>query len=162
MAVVSEHAVRTVVLGKWADYQPVLPDASLRFLAREPYLDAAREDPTVGVEIATGWFGDFAAEFRDPVLADAGQRLVTVCAPMMAEIVEPEPPRIRRAYVEGAFMRRLFRLLVDAEGWEADARVREVMARHFPFHLAAVEAVERVAAVGGVAGDDPVERTDGV
>ena len=39
-------------------------------------------------------------------------------------------------------MRRLFRLLVDGRGWEADANVRDVMARHYPFHLAAVEAVE--------------------
>ena len=53
-----------------------------------------------------------------------------------------EPPRIQRAYIEGSFMRRLFRLLVDGRGWEADANVRDVMARHFPFHLAAVEAVE--------------------
>jgi hypothetical protein len=138
----AERAVRSVVLGKWADYRPVLPDASVRFLARDPYLDVARLDPTVGVEIAAGWFTDFDLEFRDPVLADAQHQVVTVCPPLMAAIVEPEPPRIRLAYVEGAFLRRLFRFLVDGEGWEADAAVRDVMARHFPFHLAAVEAVE--------------------
>lgn len=144
---VSEHAVRSVVLGKWADYQPVLPDASVRFLPRDEYLDVARSDPIVGMELATGWFEDFAAEFRDPVLADAVDQVVTVCPPLMAEIVEPEPPRIRRAYVEGSFLRRLFRFLVEGEGWEIDANVRAVMARHYPFHLAAVEAVE---ARGGV------------
>jgi len=146
-APVSEGAVRSVVLGKWADYRPVLPDASLRFLAHEDYLDIAREDPTVGLELAAGWFADFAAEFRDPVLADPQVQVVTVCPPLMAEIVEPEPPRIRRAFVEGAFLRRLFRFLVDGEGWEADAAVRDVMARHYPFHLAAVEAVEGTARV---------------
>ena len=141
-ATVSERAVRTVVLGKWADYRPVLPEASVRFLPRDAYLDVARADPTVGAELAAGWFADFAAEFRDPVLADAERQVVTVCPPLMAEIVEPEPPRIRRAYVEGAFLRRLFRFLVEGEGWEVDVAVRDVMARHFPFHLVAVEAVE--------------------
>ena len=42
-------------------------------------------------------------------------------------------------------MRRFFRFLVEGEGWEADAQVRAVMARHFPFHLATVEAVEATA-----------------
>ena len=142
MGIVTERAVRSVVLGKWADYRPVLPEASVRFLPRDPYLDVARTDPTVGVELAAGWFTDFAAEFRDPVLADPEHQVVTVCPPLMADIVEPEPPRIRRAYVEGAFLRRLFRFLVDGAGWEADVAVRDVMARHYPFHLAAVEAVE--------------------
>jgi hypothetical protein len=144
---IQEQTVRSLVLGKWADYRPVLPEASVRFLHREEYLDAARDDPIVSVELATGWFSDFASEFRDPVLADADRQVVTVCPPIMVERVEPEPPRIQRAYVEGAFLRRLFRFLVDGAGWEADAAVRDVMARHYPFHLVAVEAVE---AVGGV------------
>jgi hypothetical protein len=93
-----------------------------------------------------GWFADFEHEFRDPVLTDVSSELVTVCPTLMLEIVEPEPPRIQVAYVEGAFLRRLFRLLVDGQGWEADAQVRDVMARHYPFHLAAVEAVEGVHA----------------
>ena len=77
------------------------------------------------------------------MLTDVIAQLVTVCPPIMSEVVEGEPPRIQRAYVEGAFLRRLFRLLVDGQGWEADANVRDVMARHYPFHLVAVEAVER-------------------
>jgi len=137
-----EQTVRTLVLGKWADYRPVLPRANVRFLPRDAYLDAARDDPTVGTELAIGWFEDFAAEFREPVLTDVDTQLVTVCPPIMTERVEGEPPRIQRAYVEGAFLRRLFRLLVDGQGWEADANVRDVMARHYPFHLVAVEAVE--------------------
>jgi hypothetical protein len=117
----------------------------LRFLEREPYLDAARADTRVREELVMGVFADFEAEFREPVLADVNEERVTVCPPMMRDIVSTEPPRIQRAYVEGAFMRRMFRLLVEGEGWEADAQVREVMARHFPFHLAAVEAVEAEA-----------------
>ena len=131
-----------MVLGKWADYRPVLPDAQVQFLPRDDYLDVAREDPTVSVEIACGWFDDFAVEFREPVLADAFRQIVTVCPPIMIERVEGEPPRIQRAYVEGAFLRRMFRFLVEGVGWEADAQVRDVMARHYPFHLAAVEAVD--------------------
>jgi hypothetical protein len=92
-----------------------------------------------------GVFEDFENEFREPVLADVDRELVTVCPPILREIVEPEPPRIQRAFVEGALMRRMFRLLVEGEGWEADAQVRDVMARHYPFHLAAVEAVETLA-----------------
>lgn len=128
---------------KWADYRPVLPHATLKFLDRDPYLDAARADARVRDELMMGWFSDFEVEFREPVLADVATEVVIVCPPIMREMVEPEPPRIQRAYVEGAFMRRLFRLLVEgAEVWEIDAQVRDVMARHYAFHLAAVEAVD--------------------
>jgi len=137
-----ELRICQVVLAKWDHYRPALPHVSVQFLDREPFLDAAREDPRVADELAVGWFEDFEAQFRDPVLTDVARELVTVCPTIMRDIVEPEPPRIQRAYVEGTFMRRMFRLLVEGEGWEADAQVRDVMARHFPFHLAAVEAVE--------------------
>ena len=137
-----EEGIRSVVLAKWADYAPALPSTHVRFLSLEPYLDEARRDERVRADVQAGWFDDFDAEFRDPVLADPVAELVTVCPPMMHDIIEREPPRIQRAYVEGAFLRRLFRLLVDGTGWEADAQVRDVMARHFPFQLVAVEAVE--------------------
>lgn len=137
-----EQRICRLVLHKWSDYKPVLPLATLRFLERDEYLDAARADQIVRDELLLGWFEDFENEFREPVLTDVAQELVTVCPPIMREIVSGEVPRIQRAYVEGAFMRRMFRLLVEGEGWEADAQVRDVMARHYPFHLAAVEAVE--------------------
>jgi hypothetical protein len=139
---IEERRICTLVQHKWHDYRPVLPHATLRFLRRDPYLDVARADPRVADELACGLFADFEAEFREPVLADATTELVIVCPPIMRDLVEDEPPRIQRAYVEGAFLRRLFRLLVEGEGWEADAQVRAVMARHYSFHLAAVEAVE--------------------
>ena len=84
------------------------------------------------------------------MLTDVVAQVVTVCPPIMREVVEGEPPRIQRAYVEGAFLRRLFRLLVDGQGWEADANVRDVMARHYPFHLVAVRRVERGGGRGAV------------
>ncbi len=130
------------MLAKWAAYEPALPSVRLRFLAREPYLELARHDRRVREELAVGWFSDFDAEFHDPVLADPDTTLVAVCPSIMREVVAPEPPRIQRAVVEGAFLRRLFRLLVDGDGWEADAQVRAVMARHFSFQLVALEAVE--------------------
>ncbi len=145
LGAIEEIRIRTLVLSKWGDYRPVLPHATLRFMARDPFLDQARADQHVRDELAAGLFADFEAEFREPVLADPDHKVVTVCPPIMRSIVESEPPRIQRAYVEGAFLRRLFRLLVDGGGWQAEAQVREVMARHYPFHLAAVEAVEQPA-----------------
>jgi len=139
---VQERTICRLVLGKWSDYRPVLPHAQVRFLDREPYLDVARSDQRVRDELLCGLFDDFEAEFREPVLCDVVQEVVTVCPPLMRDIVEPEPPRIQRAYVEGAFLRRLFRLCVDGEGWELEAQVRDVMARHYSFHLVAVEAVD--------------------
>ena len=139
---IEEPRIRTLVQHKWGEYRPVLPRATLRFLGRVAYLDVARADPRVRDERMAGWFDDFEAEFREPVLADVASEVVTVCPTLMREAVEREPPRIQRAYVEGAFLRRLFRLLVDGEGWEVDAQVRAVMARHYSFQLVAVEAVD--------------------
>jgi hypothetical protein len=143
-----EGRIRSIVLAKWADYKPALPAVHVRFLDREPYVDAARRDTCVQADLDTGWFGDFDHEFRDPVLADPDAELVTVCPPIMRDVITGEPPRIQRAFVEGAFLRRLFRLLVEGQGWEADAQVRAVMARHFPFQLVAVEAVESQPGTG--------------
>jgi hypothetical protein len=137
-----ERRICSLVLAKWADYEPALPSVHLRFLARQPYLELARHDRRVREELAVGWFADFEEEFRDPVLADPDAELVAVCPSIMRDVVAAEPPRIQRAVVEGAFLRRLFSLLVDGEGWEADAQVRAVMARHFSFQLVALEAVE--------------------
>ena len=155
-----ETTVRALVMAKWADYRPMLPAATLLFLGREAFLEVARHDQRVVDEVACGLLGDLEADFHEPVLADVAAELVTVCPPIMREVVDPEPPRIQRAFVEGSFLRRLFRLLVDGDGWEAEAQVRAVMARHYPFHLAAVEAVEAVRpgpAPGDVAGADQVE-----
>ena len=41
---IEEPRIRTIVQHKWGEYRPVLPHATLRFLDREPYLDAARAD----------------------------------------------------------------------------------------------------------------------
>ena len=49
-----EQTIQAVVLGKWADYRPVLPAATVRFLDREPYLDVARHDAGVLAELAVG------------------------------------------------------------------------------------------------------------
>src|SRR5438132_2374347 len=124
------------------DYRPVLPDVQLRLLRTEAYLVAARDDPGVQEHLALGWYDDFEAEFHEPVLANVDRPAVIACPPMFSVLVGDEPPRIQRAYVEGSFLRRLFRFLVPGVGWEADEQVRDVMARHFPFQLVAVESVE--------------------
>ena len=127
---------------KMAEYRPVLPDVELHLLRTEPFLEAALDHADVKEHLALGWYDDFEAEFREPVLADVEHRMMTACPPMFVRLVDREPPRIQRAYVEGSFMRRLFRFLVAGVGWEADEQVRDVMARHFPFQLVAVESVE--------------------
>ncbi len=142
MGGIDERVIRALVEQKWVDYRPVLPSASLRFLGRDAFLDVARHDERVVDEVACGLLADLDADFHEPVLADVDAELVTVCPPIMREVVDPEPPRIQRAFVEGSFLRRMFRLLVDGDGWEAEAAVRDVMRRHYPFHLATVEAVE--------------------
>ena len=113
-----------------------------RLLRTESYLVAAREDPTVQEHLVLGWYDDFESEFREAVLADVERNTVTACPPLFSRLVDDEPPRIQTAYVEGSFLRRLFRFLVPAVGWEADELIREIMARHFPFHLVAVETLE--------------------
>ena len=127
---------------KMGEYRPVLPDVRLRLLATGPYLATAREDAGVRQQLDLGWFEDFEAEFREAVLTDLDHRVVTACPPLLGRLAAPEPPRIQRAFVEGSFLRRLFRFLVAGVGWEADEQVRAIMARHFPFHLVAVETVE--------------------
>ena len=153
MGGIDEQVIRALVEQKWVDYRPVLPSASLRFLPKDAFLEVARHDERVVDEVACGLLADLEVDFHEPVLADATSELVTVCPPIMREVVDPEPPRIQRAFVEGAFLRRMFRLLVDGDGWEAEAQVREVMARHYPFHLAAVEAVEAAGPGLGAGGD---------
>ena len=85
---IEEPRIRTIVLAKWGDYRPVLPHAQLRFLARDAFLDAARTDQRVRDELAVGWFDDFEAEFREPVLADPTQEVVTVSTAIMREIYQ--------------------------------------------------------------------------
>ena len=60
-----------------------------------------------GARISRADLERFDSEFREPVLTDVVAQVVTVCPPIMAEVVDGEPPRIQRAYVEGAFLRRL-------------------------------------------------------
>ena len=133
---------------KMGEYRPVLPDAvHLRLLRTDDYLSQARDDPTVRDHLELGWYADFHADFREPVLADVDRQVVTACPPMFCRLVDEEPPRIQRAFVEGSLLRRMFRFLVAGVGWEADEQIRTIMARHFPFHLVAVESVEGTAAL---------------
>lgn len=139
--------VAAVIEHKMGDYRPVLPDVQLRLLRTEAFLAAARDDPGVQEHLALGWYADFDTEFREPVLADVERRSVTACPPMFSRLVDDEPLRIQTAYIEGSFLRRLFRFLVAGVGWEADEQIRAIMARHFPFHLVTVESVEGESAL---------------
>ena len=133
---------------KMAEYRPVLPDSvHLRLLRTGDYLAEARVDPSVREHLDLGWYEDFDAEFREPVLADVERQVVVACPPMFSRLVDEEPPRIQRAFVEGSLLRRMFRFLVAGAGWEADEQIRSIMARHFPFQLVTVESVEGTAAL---------------
>jgi len=123
------------------------PDVELHLLRTETFLEAALAHSDVQQHLELGWYDDFEAEFREPVLADVERNTVTACPPMLSRLVDVEPPRIQTAYVEGSFLRRLFRFLVAGVGWEADEQIRDIMARHFPFHLVAVETVDGHGAV---------------
>jgi hypothetical protein len=73
-------------------------------------------------------------------------REVFTCPTLALRVLADEPPEIHRAFVEGAFLRKLFRFFVPAafEGgqpWEAVEQVRDIMQRHFAFQLVACETV---------------------
>jgi hypothetical protein len=73
-------------------------------------------------------------------------RVVVTCPELATRVLGEEPPEIHRAFVEGAFFRKLFRFFVPAthEGaarWEANEQVREIMQRHFAFQLIVAETV---------------------
>jgi hypothetical protein len=96
--------------------------------------------------IETGFIRDLDTELRDPVLVRMEDREMFTCPPLALKVLANEPPEIHRAYVEGAFLRKLFRFFVPAayeggEPWEVVQQVREIMQRHFAFQLVACESV---------------------
>jgi hypothetical protein len=71
---------------------------------------------------------------------------VFTCPPLALRVLADEPPEIHRAFVEGVFIRKLFRFFVPAafeggEHWEVTEQVRDIMQRHFAFQLVACETV---------------------
>jgi hypothetical protein len=138
-----ERDVAAICERKMADFQHKARHLALVHLDPEPYLEAASSDPDIRLELETGFLS--ADELKDPVLLHAGKELFT-CPTLALRVLADEPAEIHRAFVEGAFLRKLFRLFVPAaheggETWEVTHQVREIMQRHFAFQLVACEAV---------------------
>jgi hypothetical protein len=138
--------VRAIFDRKMADFRGVARDLQVLHLRLEAYLDAASEDEDVRFALETGFIRDLAEELRDPVLVDFRERRLLTCPPLAARTLTDEPAEIHRPFVEGAFMRKLFRFFVPAahEGgaaWEAVEQVREIMQRHFAWQLVVTETV---------------------
>jgi len=131
---------------KMADFHHKARRLVLHHLDVDTFLDAAAGDPQIGLALATGFIEDLASELRDPVLVRLDDYAVFTCPPLALRVLADEPAEIHRAFVEGAFLRKLFRFFVPAtfeggEDWEIASQVREIMQRHFAFQLVACETV---------------------
>lgn len=133
-----------------ADFASKVRRLSLAHLGCEAYFDAASDDPDIRLALQTGFIADISEDLRDPVLTRLDDRAVLTCPRLAVRVLADEPPEIHRAFVEGAFLRKLFRFFVPAtyeggESWEATEQVRTIMQRHFAFQLVACETVLRQA-----------------
>ncbi len=131
---------------KMADFHHKATRLALRHLGMETFFDAASEDPDVRFAVDTGLWTNVADQLRDPVLVRMEDGMVFTSPELAMCVLADEPPEIHRAFVEGAFMRKLFRFFVPAafeggEPWEVVEQVREIMQRHFAFQLIACETV---------------------
>ena len=141
-----ERDVAAICDKKMADFQHKAKRVVLRHVPPDAFFDAASSDPDVRFAIETGYLSDLAEELRDPVLIRISDGQIFACPALATKVLADEPAEIHRPCVEGAFMRKLFRLFVPAtfEGgppWEVTQQVREIMQRHFPFQLIACETV---------------------
>ena len=135
---------------KMADFHHKARRLVLHHLDVDTFVDAAADDPEIGLAVTTGFIEDLASELRDPVVVRLDDHAVFTCAPLALRVLSDEPPEIHRAFVEGAFLRKLFRFFVPAtfeggEDWEIVSQVREIMQKHFAFQLVACEMVLKQA-----------------
>lgn len=140
------RAVRLLIDRKAADFRADSRGIQVRHLRLETFFESATLDPEVRFELETGYMQDVSEELRDPVLLSVDSRVLLTCPPLATRVLADEPPEIHRAFVEGAFFRKLFRFFVPAaheggEAWEAVEQVREIMQRHFALQLVVTETV---------------------
>jgi hypothetical protein len=141
-----EREVAAIFDRKMADFHHKARALVLRHLDTDPYFDAASDDPDIRLELDTGFIESLEDEFRDPVLVRVDNNALFTCPSLVVKVLAEEPPEIHRPFVEGAFLRKLFRFFVPAtfeggEAWEVTEQVREIMQRHFAFQLVACESV---------------------
>jgi hypothetical protein len=140
------RGVRAIIDRKMADFSRVARGIELRHLHLEPYLEAAREADEIRFALETGYMTSLSDELRDPVIVRLEDRVLYCCPPLASRVLSNEPAEIHRAFVEGAFFRKLFRFFVPAahEGgapWEMVEQVREIMQRHFAWQLVVTETL---------------------
>ncbi len=141
-----ERDVAAIFDRKMADFHHKARWLVLQHLPLGTFCDAASDDPDIRLAIDTGFINSLQDDLRDPVLVRFDDREVFTCPKLALKVLADEPPEIHRAFVEGAFMRKLFRFFVPAafEGgqpWEVTDQVRDIMQRHFAFQLVACESV---------------------
>ena len=157
-----EREIQRLILKKMADFKPALPEVAIRFFGRNTYLVWAKNTSFVQEEIELGWYQNFEDEFRDPVLVMLENKLIGTCPRLFIEILANEPPEIQHFFVEGAFLSRLLLFLVPGRGWEREEQIRNVMQKHFPLLLTALESIKGVNLLRNdrkQAGKDPAEDT---
>ena len=131
---------------KMADFRHKAHRLALHHVDPSVYFDAASDDPDVRLALQTGFIETLEDDFRDPVLLRMEDAELFTCPTLALRVLTDEPAEIHRAFVEGAFLRKLFRLFVPAtfeggEPWEIAEQVRQIMQRHFAFQLVACETV---------------------
>jgi hypothetical protein len=141
-----ERAVARICDRKLADFHHKARRLVLRHVDLDVYSDAASDDPDISLELQTGLIDSV----RDPVLVRLEDHELFTCPPLAMKLLANEPPEIHRAFVEGVFLRKLFRFFVPATyeggaGWEVSQQVREIMQKHFAFQLVVCETVLRKA-----------------
>src|SRR5207302_10883209 len=96
----------------------------------------------IGLELKMGLID----AVRDPVIVRMEDHELFTCPVLALQVLAQEPAEIHRAFVEGVFLRKLFRFFVPAtyeggESWEVTEQVRVIMQKHFAFQLVACETV---------------------
>jgi hypothetical protein len=138
--------VQAIFDRKLADFHHKARRIVLHHMGVDSFVDAAAADAEIGLAVTTGFIEDLASDLRDPVLVRLGDYAVFTCPSLALRVLADEPPEIHRAFVEGAFLRKLFRFFVPAtfeggQDWEIVSQVREIMQKHFAFQLVACEMV---------------------
>jgi len=138
--------VQAIFERKMADFHHKARRLVLHHVDLDAYCDAASDDPDVRLAVDTGFIEDLSEDLRDPVLVRMSDYMLFTCPTLALRVLSDEPAEIHRAFVEGAFLRKLFRFFVPAayeggESWEVTEQVREIMQKHFAFQLVACESV---------------------
>ena len=133
-----------------ADFRHKAPRLAVYHVDPGVFFDAASDDSDVRLAVETGFMTAIDDELRDPVLVRMEDGELFTCPALALKVLADEPPEIHRAFVEGAFLRKLFRFFVPAayeggEPWEVVGQVRDIMQRHFAFQLIACESVLEAA-----------------